>query len=88
MHTGQGPLIVFTGQMDYRPNIEAVSTFATDTLPLIRAAFPDAKFAIVGRAPTAEVCELGKLDGVIVTGEVDDTRAWLVHAGRQREGLS
>ncbi len=78
--TGQGPLIVFTGQMDYRPNIDAVSAFATETMPLIRAAFPDAQFAIVGRAPTDEVRALAKLEGVIVTGEVDDTRAWLAQA--------
>ena len=32
----EGPLAVFTGQMDYRPNIDAVRWFATDILPLIR----------------------------------------------------
>jgi polysaccharide biosynthesis protein PslH len=75
-----GPLAVFTGQMDYRPNIEAVSAFARETLPLIRTKRSDAQFAIVGRAPTDEVKALAALPGVIVTGEVADTRDWLAAA--------
>ncbi|WP_420605429.1 TIGR03087 family PEP-CTERM/XrtA system glycosyltransferase [Novosphingopyxis sp.] len=74
-----GPLIVFTGQMDYRPNIEAARSFAATAMPIIRAGFPDAHFAIVGRAPTAELRSLDK-DGVFVTGEVPDTRSWLAAA--------
>jgi polysaccharide biosynthesis protein PslH len=77
---GTVPLIVFTGQMDYRPNIEAVSAFARETMPLIRVRFPGATFAIVGRAPTAEVQALALPPGVIVTGEVPDTRDWLAAA--------
>lgn len=74
------PLIVFTGQMDYRPNIEAVSDFAINVLPAIRAVRPDARFAIVGRAPTAAVQALGSRPGVIVTGAVPDIRSWLAAA--------
>ena len=77
---GEGPLAVFTGQMDYRPNIDAVRWFATDILPLIRLHHPDARFAIVGRAPTDEVRALASLPGVIVTGEVPDVRPWLAAA--------
>ena len=77
---GKGPLAVFTGQMDYRPNIDAVHWFVAEILPLIRKRFADARFAIVGRAPTDEVCALGKLPGVTVTGEVPDVRPWLAAA--------
>ena len=77
---GQGPLIVFTGQMDYAPNVEAVSDFARNRMPAIRAAHPAAQFAIVGRAPTAPVKALAALPGVIVTGAVADTRPWLAAA--------
>lgn len=77
---GAGPLIVFTGQMDYRPNIEAVSRFAHACMPSIRARCGGARFAIVGRAPVAEVRALAGLPGVIVTGEVPDTRPWLAAA--------
>jgi sugar transferase (PEP-CTERM/EpsH1 system associated) len=71
-----GPLIVFTGQMDYAPNVEAVTDFARNAVPKITDRFRDAKFAIVGRAPTAQVLALAS-ETVIVTGEVADTRPWL-----------
>ncbi len=77
---GEGPLLVFTGQMDYRPNVDAVAEFARVSLPLIHERFPMARFAIVGRNPTADVTTLGSLPYVIVTGEVHDTRAWLAAA--------
>jgi polysaccharide biosynthesis protein PslH len=73
----QGPIIAFTGQMDYRPNIEAVCSFAEFALPVIRAQYPGATFAIVGRNPTPAVKALSKIDGIIVTGAVDDVRTWL-----------
>ena len=76
---GQGRLIVFTGQMDYRPNVEAVTAFARDVLPQVRARHPDVRFAIVGRAPTRDVRALAG-DGVVVTGEVPDVRGWLAAA--------
>ena len=69
------PSIVFTGQMDYRPNIDAVEWFAGDVLPRL----PNAHFAIVGRAPTAAVRALAS-DRVTVTGAVDDVRGWLAAA--------
>ena len=77
---GAGPLAVFTGQMDYRPNVDAVRWFAADILPLVQQRHPQARFAIVGRAPTDEVRALEKLPGVTVTGEVPDVRPWLVAA--------
>lgn len=80
MDREDGPLAVFTGQMDYRPNIDAVRWFARDMLPLVRRHHPQARFAIVGRAPTEEVRELSALPGVFVTGEVADVRPWLAVA--------
>lgn len=74
------PLIVFTGQMDYRPNIDAVRRFVREVWPAVRAAVPAAHFAIVGRDPTREVTELGRIEGVIVTGAVTDVRPWLAGA--------
>ena len=73
------PLIVFTGQMDYRPNVDAVTWFAHQVLPRIRQHHAAARFAIVGRAPTADVSALAG-PAVIVTGAVDDVRGWLARA--------
>src|SRR3546814_12693806 len=77
---GEVPFAVFTGQVDDRPNIDAVRWFASDILPRVRARHPSARVAIVGRAPTAEVRALEKLSGVTVTGEVPDVRPWLAAA--------
>jgi len=77
---GEGPLAVFTGQMDYRPNIDAVRWFAKDILPRVRERHPEARFAIVGRAPTAEVRALEECPGVRVTGQIPDVRPWLAAA--------
>lgn len=78
--SGDAPSIVFTGQMDYEPNIEAVTWFAETIFPRILADHPGAHFAIVGRAPTDRVLALGKRPGVTVTGEVADVRGWLAAA--------
>ncbi len=75
-----GPLIVFTGQMDYRPNVEAVESFARDSLPALRVRHPEACFAIVGRNPAPQVGALSQLPGVVVTGAVPDVRGWLAAA--------
>jgi len=70
-------MILFTGQMDYRPNVDAVVRFARKTLPLL--AGHSVRFVIAGRSPTAAVRALAGPD-VLVTGEVDDMRVWLARA--------
>jgi len=77
---GEGPGIVFTGQMDYPPNVTAVELFAHEVMPRIRDVHPGARFAVVGRAPTAAVRALGGLHGTVVTGAVPDVRPWLAGA--------
>ena len=72
---GEGPLLLFTGQMDYRPNVEAVAAFARDVLPEL----PGVRFAVAGRKPAPEVLAL-RDRGVTVTGEVADIRSWLAAA--------
>lgn len=69
------PLVVFTGQMDYAPNVDAVTWFASEVLPKL----PGATFAIVGRKPDEAVERLAG-EQVIVTGAVGDVRAWLAAA--------
>jgi sugar transferase (PEP-CTERM/EpsH1 system associated) len=74
------PAIVFVGMMDYWPNIDAVTWFAKDILPLVRRGQPQARFQIVGARPVAAVTALGSLDGVEVTGAVDDVRPYVAGA--------
>lgn len=71
--------IVFTGAMDYWPNVDAVVWFARSVMPLLADRFPLARFWIVGRNPTPEVRALAG-ERVEVTGSVDDVRPYLQHA--------
>jgi len=75
-----GPVFVFTGAMDYLPNIEAVEWFARNVFPGLTAVLPGARFMIVGTRPTREVAALGAQDGIVVTGRVESTAAYLAHA--------
>lgn len=75
-----GPQIVFTGQMDYPPNVDAVIAFARQVMPLIKGRFPGALFNVVGRAPSPAVLALDGVNGTRVTGAVPDVRPWLAGA--------
>jgi sugar transferase (PEP-CTERM/EpsH1 system associated) len=77
---GEGADVVFTGRMDYWPNIDAMQWFARDVMPVLRGRVPAARLWIVGAAPAREVRALAKLPGVGVTGRVPDTRPWLAAA--------
>lgn len=72
--------LVFTGSMDWQPNEDAVVYFCERILPLIKSEFPKVKFYIVGSNPTARVKRLGNIDGVVVTGLVDDVRPYIASA--------
>lgn len=72
--------IVFTGAMDYWPNVDAVEWFAREMLPSILLAHPEAVFYIVGARPTPQVAALAQLPSVKVTGAVPDIRPYVAHA--------
>jgi sugar transferase (PEP-CTERM/EpsH1 system associated) len=72
--------IVFTGSMQYYPNIDAVLHFARECWPLIRSKAPRATWAIVGRNPPSSVLKLGNVPGITVTGSVPDVRSYLAAA--------
>ena len=76
----RGPHLLFTGQMDYPPNVAAVVRFATRIMPAIRAQIPEAQFHIVGRKPSPTVAALDGKGGTRVWGKVEDMRAWLAGA--------
>lgn len=75
-----GPVLVFTGAMDYRPNVDAVCWFADKILPRVRQTCPDASFYIVGGNPADAVKALSNRAGVTVTGRVDDVRPYVAGA--------
>lgn len=71
--------LVFTGAMDYWPNIDAVTWFASEVLPLLLPQWPTLRFYIVGRSPPASVLNLAS-STIVVTGTVPDVRPYLQHA--------
>lgn len=75
-----GPHLVFTGQMDYAPNVAAALRTAERLLPEIRKAHPGASFHVVGRAPVPQLRRLDGQGGVRVWGEVPDVRPFLAAA--------
>lgn len=79
-YEGASNVLVFTGQMDYWANVDAVQWFAHDILPDIRNRVPGAQFWIVGANPSREVSRLGALSGIAVTGRVPDIRPYLHYA--------
>lgn len=72
--------LVFTGKMDYRPNIDAVLWFAEAVLPLILAQLPDARFYVVGQQPHARLARLAAHPAITLTGRVPDTRPYIAAA--------
>ncbi|NNM34171.1 MAG: glycosyltransferase [Gemmatimonadetes bacterium] len=72
--------LVFTGSMDWRPNQDAVEFFVKEVFPGIRRERPGARITVVGRRPPRSIQDLGHVDGVTITGTVDDVRPFVEEA--------
>ena len=77
---GAGPHLVFTGQMDYRPNVDAALRAIDRLMPRVLAVHPSARFHVVGRAPVAELVGRDGRNGACIWGEVPDVRPFLAAA--------
>lgn len=73
----EGPRLIFTGQMDYAPNVTAALRVMDRLLPRVRDLLPKATFHVVGRNPADELLTRDGRDGVHVWGGVEDMRTWL-----------
>lgn len=78
--SARGPQIVFTGQMDYQPNVDAAERVIRAILPGIRARHPEAMFHLVGRAPVAKLLAQDGKNNIRVWGEVPDVKPFLAAA--------
>lgn len=72
--------LVFTGKMDFRPNVDAVLWFAQELLPRIRRKMPQARFWVVGQRPHRRLERLRRDPAVTITGWVDDVRPFIAGA--------
>ncbi len=69
--------MVFTGKMDYRPNIDAVLWFGQEVLPRILARRPESTFAIVGQRPHPRLDALRGNRAITITGFVDAVEPYI-----------
>lgn len=76
----QPATLVFTGKMDYRPNIDAVLWFAEEVLPLITKVQPHVRFQIVGMHPHARLDPLRQNPVIEITGAVESIAPYLANA--------
>jgi sugar transferase (PEP-CTERM/EpsH1 system associated) len=72
--------LVFTGTMDFRPNVDAMLWFASEVLPLVKHAVPDVQLYIVGQRPHARLDALRADPAITITGAVEDTRPYTTAA--------
>ena len=63
--------LVFTGKMDYRPNVDAVEWFCADVLPRARKRLPDLQFKVVGKNPHPRLQALAQRGDIQLTGWVE-----------------
>lgn len=69
--------IIFTGNMSYAPNADAVLYFCDNILPLVKKQYSDIKFYIVGSSPSRAVTDLQVDSSIVVTGQVSDIRHYI-----------
>jgi polysaccharide biosynthesis protein PslH len=70
------PVVVFTGSMDWEPNIDAVEYFCREIWPVVLTDFPTVRFQIVGRNPQGRIRRLESAS-VEVTGTVPSVADYL-----------
>lgn len=73
------PALLFVGNYEYAPNVDAALRLATDIFPAVQARVPQVRLWLVGNAPPRELKELAN-DSVRVTGRVPDVRPYLARA--------
>jgi hypothetical protein len=75
------PVVVFTGNMNYKPNVDAVLWFYRNCWDKLKSSSPDVRLVIAGGNPTSEVVALQSDNGVTVTGRVPSL-ATVINAAR------
>jgi sugar transferase (PEP-CTERM/EpsH1 system associated) len=62
--------IIFTGNMNYQPNVEGAKFMANEIMPIVNRAVPDLKLRLVGKDPCPAVRALAN-ENVEITGFVE-----------------
>ncbi len=74
------PALLFVGNYEYPPNVDAALRLAKEIFPAVRQRLPAARLWLVGNAPPPVLQALAS-DVIRVTGRVPDVRPYLARAG-------
>lgn len=74
------PFILFTGTLDFRPNVDAATWFVRAIWPMLHARRPELRLCVVGQRPVRAIQVLEAVAGVQIIGPVEDVRPWFAHA--------
>ena len=72
--------ILFTGTMNYFPNVDAVLFFYHEVLPRVKQAIPNARFVVAGSNPAAKLQRMANRPDFHLTGAVPDMRPYFSQA--------
>lgn len=67
--------VIFSGNMSYAPNVDAVRFLANEIMPNVWEKLPDVRLVLAGSNPTNYIKSL-ECDRIIVTGWVDDMKEY------------
>ncbi|MBC7806034.1 MAG: glycosyltransferase [Akkermansiaceae bacterium] len=74
--------ILSIGTMSWLPNVDGITWFVSEILPLVREKKQDTRVSIVGANPLKEIIALDKRDpGITVSGTVPDVRPYAKECG-------
>jgi len=63
--------LIFSGDMHFRPNIQAASYFYRNVFPIVVKKYPDVRWYIAGSEPVKEILQMHDGKNIIVTGFVE-----------------
>ncbi|MBK9713896.1 MAG: glycosyltransferase [Kouleothrix sp.] len=72
--------LVFSGTLDFRPNVDAITWFVREVLPLLWARRPGIRLLVVGKRPAPALLQLAAEGALVLTGEVPDARPYIAGA--------
>jgi polysaccharide biosynthesis protein PslH len=75
----ENPTLLFVGNFEYAPNVDAAQVLAKQILPQVRQHIPAARLLLVGNAPPPEIQALAD-DHITITGRVPDIRPYHMQA--------
>ncbi len=68
--------VLFVGNFENLPNLDAFEFFTEEIWPLVRARVPEAELSVVGAKMPAEMFELDGKDGIRIVGTVPDMQPY------------